>query len=296
MPTLRLQMDRPTFVKRLYELPGTLSGRISDTSNILEPVLMAGALAVLYRLHQHAQRLTQGGTGDDGTKLEPLKPSTLILRKKVTTKAALGRLVSEIRKQGSTRRRLFLTQLKRARQVFSDIRQRRVALGILRKMKPSIPDKRYNELLKLLKSKPPAPVRRSNNASARRNELYDRLDAARLRKYQQRLNVVAFAAAGALILVDTTRMITAFSPSYSGSDQKREVGKGFFEIDNNVEYFKFHQSDEPRKIGKDGKPVLPRRNLIPDIIPQAWIDEAREAMMDVLGSVQTLKRYFEGAV
>ena len=295
MQTLRLRMSRAQFMERLRELPGTLAGTIPDRFGIVEPVIMAGALAMLTRLDQHVQKLTHGGIGDDGTQLEPLKAPTLVLRRKNTSKAALGRLVAEVRKQGASRRRLFLTQLKRARTVFSDKKQRRVALGILRKMKPTIPEKRYSELLKLLSTKPPKLSRRPKNTSPQNNERYDRLDAIKMRRYERKLNVVAFAAAGALILIDTARMVGAFSPSYTGPDQKREIRPGSFELDNNVEYFKYHQSDQPRQAGPDGKPKLPRRNLIPDIIPAEWVKDARDAMVEALGKVGTLKQFFEGA-
>lgn len=295
MLTLRLQMTRPEFVARLRDFPGTFTGRVPDTSRIVEPVVMAGALAMLARLYAHAMRLARGGTGDDGIRLEPLKAPTLALRQKVTTKSALSRLVSEVRKQGPARRKLFLTQLKRARTVFSDARQRRVTLSILRRIKPTITEKRYNELFKLLHSKPPKLSRRPKNASPRQNALYDRLDTIKLKKYQKKLNVFAFAAAGALILYDSGRMVGAFSPAYQGGDQKREVKPGGFTLGNNVDYFVFHQSDEPRKLGKDGKPRLPRRNLIPDVIPDSWIRDARDAMTAVMGSADILRRYFEGA-
>lgn len=298
---LRLHMSRGRFLRRLRDLPGTLTGRVPDNTGIVPAIMMAGAIAVLTRLYEHTMRLAKGGIGDDGIRWKPLKPSTLILRRKVTTKSAISRLVSEIRKEGPARRRLFLKQLKSARKVFTEPRQRRIALRILGKMKGSsksrqtMSDKRYKELYRLLTMKPPKPVRRPKKTTPAAHKLYDHLDEVRRRKYEKRLKVITFAAAGALILIDTMRMVGAFSPGYSGPDQKREVGPGGFTIDNNVEQFKFHQSDEPRKLGKDGNPILPRRNCIPDVTPDSWIEDAMEAMVAVLAGTDTMKRYFEGA-
>lgn len=297
MATLQLNMTREAFLKRLRDLPGTLTGRVPDNTGIVPAIVMAGALAMLARLYHHAETLTRGGTGDDGTVLQPLAPSTLMLRRQVTTKGALRRMVSEIKKQGPTRRRLFLTQLKRARSLFTDERQRKVALHILERMrqpfgnttpKPAMTDARYIKLKKLLESRPPKMKKHW--------AMNDPDDQRRLKAYQRKLNLVTFAAAGALILIDTGRLLGAFSPAYDGPDQEREVKPGGFKLDNNVEYFKYHQSDAPRKISKStGKPRLPRRNLIPDIIPHSWIEDARDAMAEVLGMPETIKRFFQGA-
>lgn len=56
---------------------------------------------------------------------------------------------------------------------------------------------------------------------------------------------------------------------------------GVLEIDSNIDYLKYHQSAAPRKVGKNGLPILPRRQVYPDethTIPADWLDKMIQAV------------------
>ena len=57
--------------------------------------------------------------------------------------------------------------------------------------------------------------------------------------------------------------------------------KGGVRVFNPTTYAMYHQSDGPRKVRKDGQPILPRRMMVPDSkmgVPIAWAQMLNNAM------------------
>lgn len=89
----------------------------------------------------------------------------------------------------------------------------------------------------------------------------------------------AIAAALAEILRDTGIMLESLGPQVV-ADTILRTGPGWLEVGSNVHYFRFHNSDQPRRKNADGTDRLPRRQVLPDNvdqIPAAWIAEMGEA-------------------
>lgn len=101
-------------------------------------------------------------------------------------------------------------------------------------------------------------------------------------KRARALTKYAQAVASIEILRDTGRLFNSLSPGYTGQmmpDGSLEVRPGMVTFGTNVKYAIFHHSDEPRKLGKNGKPKLPQRRLWPKPSkwPAHWWNQLRSA-------------------
>ncbi len=283
--TIRVRGTREQVKARLREIGPTLAGVARDVQAVVPEVFLAMGMAMLGCVHAHYDRLSQGGTGDDGTVWPELSPVTLGLRDKVTTPKAIRDLLKEIDKAPAYRQRMFQRNLAKMSEVFetgitSDgskafgkvVRAR--ALKILELMKPYITTARYDRTKRQLEllSERGKPNRKG------KKEYFER---------------VATAAAGALILRDTGRLFNSLNPMMMvQGDVLAKVSPGAIDIGTNVDYAKYHQSDQPRKMKADGSgPVRPRRNFIPDVTPDAWIKEVAETLKDTLASPAFLVRF-----
>lgn len=264
MATIILQgVSRSQVIEGIRRLPSVLSGAMPDPSGAIRGLQEAMALTLLGKVQDNYLIQAQGGSGELGTgPWEPLAPTTLVLRRKDSSAKVIARLEKDLAKLPAYRQRLVRAQYLRAVQVYradaigsmSGRQARRAARGILERMKRHITPARYKKL---------------------KSELQEQTRGDRAYR-------LAMAAAHAEILRDTDRGFNSLSPTYKGPDQVLKHEPGAFTIGTNVQYMAYHQSDQPRKLRKDGKPRLPRRQFLPDMatpIPAPWW----KAMTDTLG-------------
>lgn len=271
--TIRVRGNRTQVVKRLLEIGPTLSGAIRDVQGVVPEAFIAMGLSVLSLVHAHYDRMSQGGQGDDGTVWPDLSPVTLSLREKNTTPAAIRGLAEEIKKAPVYRQRMFRRNLKKMQDLFQgadagSARIRTRALRILELMRPYLSNSRYERTKSQLELRGPK--------GKKRKQYFDR---------------VATAAAGALILRDTGRLFNSLSPILRTDDQVLKVDTGAVEVGTNVDYAKYHQSKEPRKLKKDGTPIIPRRHFLPDVMPDMWLKEAARTLKSMVASPAFLIRF-----
>lgn len=281
--TIRVRGTKAQVKARLRELGGTLAGTIKDIQAVVPEAFLAMGMAVLGLVHAHYDRMSQGGAGDDGTIWDMLSPVTLSLRDKVTTPKAIRDLLGDIQNAPAYRQRMFQRNMAEMSAIFVNdtgaahgtlIRAK--ALKILELMKPHITEKRYERTKRQLKLLAEKPGKRNPNARGKKD-------------YFER---VATAAAGALILRDTGRLFSSLNPMLRTDDTVIKMNLGSVDIGTNVEYAKYHQSNEPRKMKKDGSgPVLPRRNFLPDVTPDKWIKEAAATLKETIASPAFLVRF-----
>ncbi len=259
--------DPEEVMAKLMNLGSYLSGEIPDPTGAIKDALVAVGLAVLHNIHEHFDKLSQGGVGDDGTVWEHLSVVTLALRRKDTGIKSVERIVNDIANAtgplSSSRRRLFLAQSKRMKSFYehgANGAARRRALKLLETIKPYISKTRYNKTKKELEA---IGTKRMN---------------------MKRLKALAYASGAALILRDTGDLFNSLEPYLGAIDQLFEIGPGWVDVGTMKDYAKYHQSPEPRKLKADGTPILPRRAFLPDIIPQFWYDDAITVLREILGS------------
>lgn len=278
--TIRIRGTRAQVVNRLLQIGPTLAGKVRDIQGIVPEAFVAMGLAVLGMAHAHFDRLSQGGRGDDGTEWPDLSPVTLGLRDKNTAPKAIQGLMEEVKNAPAYRKRMFERNLNKMKALFEvggggnesanidapGIRKK--ALRILELMKPYITEARYERTKKQLELRGPKGKKR--------------------RQYFER---VAVASAGALILRDTGRLFNSLSPILRTEDQIVKASPGAIEIGTNVEYAKYHQSNEPRKLKADGTPILPRRHFLPDTMPEEWLKEAAKTLKEMVVSPAFIVRF-----
>lgn len=276
--TIRVRGTRAQVVQRLLQIGPTLSGAVRDVQAVVPEAFIAMGLAVLSLVHAHYDRLSQGGQGDDGTVWPDLSPVTLGLRDKNTTPKAIAGLMKEVADAPAHRQRMFARNLDKMKALFTpgtdDERSnsrtiRWKALRILEVMKPYLTEKRYERTKRQLKLLGPKQEKK-------RKAFFGR---------------VAQAAAGALILRDSGRLFNSLSPLLRNEDQFLKAVPGACEIGTNVEYAGYHQSKEARKLKKDGTPVLPRRNFLPDEMPGEWLKEAARTLKQMIATPAFLIRF-----
>lgn len=279
MADVNIQGDEEKVIFKLVNLPKYLSGEIPDDTGMIQQALTAVGMVTLANIHNHFDKLSQGGVGDDGTIWQQLSIVTLALRRKDTSLAAVSRMVSDLTgknsgKVSSSRRRMFLSNAKRMRAFYENGANgaaRRRALRILKLMKPYISETRYNKTKAELET---IGTKKSSRKA---------------------INRLVFASAGALILRDTNDLFNSLEPYLGAMGQIFKLGPGWVEIGTAKEYAKYHQSPEPRKLKADGTPILPRRPFIPDKIPQQWYDDAVNALRTILGSASWIVGFLRGS-
>lgn len=277
MADVNVNADPAAVVDKVINIEKYLSGELPDDTGAIRDALTAVGLVTLANVHNHFNKLSQGGTGDDGTVWERLSVVTLALRRKDAGISAISRMLDELTgkngKASPSRRRMFLNNAKRMRAFYergADRAARRRALKILELMKPYISDTRYNKTKKELE------------------------DIGKPKKSRNAVNRLIFASAGALILRDTGDLFNSLEPFLGAVGQIFNLGPGWVEIGTKKSYAKYHQSPEPRKMKADGTPILPRRPFIPDKIPQSWYDDAVNTLRSILGSANWMLKFLSG--
>jgi len=277
MADVSVNADPAAVVDKVINIEKYLSGELPDDTGAIRDALTAVGLVTLANVHNHFNKLSQGGTGDDGTVWERLSVVTLALRRKDAGISAISRMLDELTgkngKASPSRRRMFLNNAKRMRAFYergADRAARRRALKILELMKPYISDTRYNKTKKELE------------------------DIGKPKKSRKAVNRLIFASAGALILRDTGDLFNSLEPFLGAVGQIFNLGPGWVEIGTKKSYAKYHQSPEPRKMKADGTPILPRRPFIPDKIPQSWYDDAVNTLRSILGSANWMLKFLSG--
>jgi len=277
MADVNVNADPAAVVDKVINIEKYLSGELPDDTGAIRDALTAVGLVTLANVHNHFNKLSQGGTGDDGTVWERLSVVTLALRRKDAGISAIGRMLDELTgkngKASPSRRRMFLNNAKRMRAFYergADRAARRRALKILELMKPYISDTRYNKTKKELE------------------------DIGKPKKSRKAVNRLIFASAGALILRGTGDLFNSLEPFLGAVGQIFNLGPGWVEIGTKKSYAKYHQSPEPRKMKADGTPILPRRPFIPDKIPQSWYDDAVNTLRSILGSANWMLKFLSG--
>lgn len=277
MADISVSADPAAVINKVANLEKYLSGELPDDTGAIRDALTAVGLVTLANVHNHFNKLSQGGTGDDGTVWERLSVVTLALRRKDTGISAISRMLDELTgkngKASPSRRRMFLNNAKRMRAFYergADRAARRRALKILELMKPYISDTRYNKTKKELE------------------------DIGKGKKSRKAVNRLIMASAGALILRDTGDLFNSLEPYLGAIGQIFNLGPGWVEIGTKKSYAKYHQSPEPRKLKADGTPILPRRPFIPDKIPQSWYDDAVNTLRSILGSANWMLKFLSG--
>lgn len=277
MADISVSADPAAVINKVANLEKYLSGELPDDTGAIRDALTAVGLVTLANVHNHFNKLSQGGTGDDGTVWERLSVVTLALRRKDTGISAISRMLDELTgkngKVSPSRRRMFLNNAKRMRAFYergADRAARRRALKILELMKPYISDTRYNKTKKELE------------------------DIGKGKKSRKAVNRLIMASAGALILRDTGDLFNSLEPYLGAIGQIFNLGSGWVEIGTKKSYARYHQSPEPRKLKADGTPILPRRPFIPDKIPQSWYDDAVNTLRSILGSANWMLKFLSG--
>lgn len=277
MADVQIQGDPQKVSEIIGNLGRYLSGEIPDKSGAVRDALVAVGLVTLTNIHNHFDKLSQGGIGDDGTQWQQLSVVTLALRLKDKSAKAIERLVGELTgkngKVSASRRRMFLGNARKMRRLYDGGKNnagRRRALKLLKLMKPYISETRFNTISKELN------------------------DIGKPNKKRKSINRLIFASASALILRDNGDLFRSLEPYIGAMDQVFKLGPGWVEVGTKKDYAKYHQSPEPRKLKKDGTPILPRRPFIPDEVPQFWYDDALEALSSILGSSQWMLKFLGG--
>ena len=235
---------------RLALIAPVLAGRVPDTSNVAEGLLLRVGMTLLGKMQDAYVKKSEGGTDDMGIQWQPLSPVTLALRRKEAGARTVERLKAQFDQLPATRRTLITTHYERLKELYRantpvGAAAKKHAVALLELMQPFISETRYRKL---------------------KSELTGRRNGSR----DERL---ALAGAYALILRDTGRMLASLSPQINSPDRVLRVGAGAVTVGSNVDYFKYHQSDQPRRLKKDGTAKLPRRQILPDRakpIPAAW--------------------------
>lgn len=276
-PDVEIDGDPVEVMTKMADIGRYLSGELPDPSGAIKDALTAVGLVTLGNIHDHFDKLSQGGIGDDGTIWPALSVVTLALRNKDTSGAAISRLVTSLTKDKNvsrSRKRMFLSNARKMRAFYgrgANKAARRRALKILELSKSYISETRYNKIKKELTSiggKKPIS--------------------------KKTLNRLVFASASALILRDNGDLFNSLEPFLGALYQVFKVGPGWVEVGTAKDYAKYHQSPEPRKLKSDGTPILPRRPFLPDKIPDRWYDDAIEALKNVLGSSQWVVKFLRG--
>jgi hypothetical protein len=260
MPTIPFHGTREQLLARLYALPACLAGRQADPTGACFQLMLTMGMGFLSAASENFQRAAEGGVNDlTGQPWAPLADVTLALRRKVSTPKAVGKLGAAFDSLSARRQRLIRVQYERVKALYEEPapegKRRRAALGILERMKRDLPLMRYKALrAELTKVHKPEKIKR-----------------------------LALAAAHALILRSTGRLLNSLSPALrGGGEQFFELKPGTLSVGTNVAYGRFHNSPLARRLKKDGLPRLPRRQFLPDGIvpmPSKWWKSGTDALM-----------------
>lgn len=293
---IRYRGKRDDLIRKLRELPGVFAGRIPDPNKITESVLMAAGVTLLGKVQDSYVTKSEGGTDAMGITWQPLSPVTLSLRRKGTTSAkAMVKLGKMFKDAPKSRQRLIRRNYQKLKELYeSDMAERgkpgsrakRAAIRILHLTKPYITEARFKKTL--------AELNRSDFLKTIRGK--KKLKTAReMIRDREAIKRTSLAGAFALILRDTGRLLNSLSPEHRGSvDQQLKIAPGVLTVGSNVSYFVYHQSNEPRKLKKDGTPILPRRQVLPDEthpMPDSWKNAMGSTIVNAISSKEFWTSY-----
>lgn len=277
METIRYVGSPEEVYKKFSDLPKYLAGDVTDPTGAVQEALTAVGLVTLANIHDHFKLLSEGGVGHDGSTWDDLSAVTLALRRKEYGAAAIERLTQEFAKGvkwevPKHRRRMLLRNARKLKEFYTGSNvsaraKRRKALRLLELMKPFLSKTRYN--------KTKGEIEKLKNWG----------------KPGDKIRKVVFAGAAALILRDEGTLFNSLEPFIGAFSQWFATGPGWVEVGTTLDYAKYHQSPEPRKLKADGTPILPRRPFIPDEVPEKWKADAVEALRKVLGSREWVVKF-----
>lgn len=275
---LAIRLTRSQMVGQVHRAVRCLCGLEADPSGAVQRLQMRLAFKLLELIRDNYRVQSEGGQGGLGTgPWAALSPVTLALRKKDAAAKVVARLAADIAKLPAHRRRLVARQYARALALYrTDTGQ---------------PKRDRKNALRIVK----AMERRGALTKTRSKELRSQLEKPLKADRARRL---ALAAAYSLILRDTGRLFNSLTPGLRSSDQICQAEPGAIVVGSNVDYLKYHQSDQPRKLKKDGTPRLPRRQVLPDAahpIPEAWWEALRHELEEGLASAAFWREFLAGA-
>ncbi len=254
---------------RIRELPDVLSGRAPDPGGCVPILLNRVGLIVLGKVKEGYIQASQGGADAWGTPWPALSPTTLALRRIVTTPKAIARAKERFKKFSPEHQALVREHEQRITKALYSHAGKKAAIRVLQKKRRAgtITQQEYAKKVKLIEGQTKA------DAKARAKAVV--------------------AGAYALILRDTGRLLNSLSPSFAGNaDQILRTGPGFVEVGSNVQtdtglpLLALHTSPKARKQKRDGTgDVLPRRKVIPDDtadIPSPWMEAIRKEVAATL--------------
>jgi hypothetical protein len=243
--------SRAELQRLIARVPGILSGKEADPG-ITTALLTRMGLSLLSHVKQDFEVKSAGGHGQVGGTWPPLSPTTLALRRKVSTPKAVKKLEAQLPNLPAHRQRLIQIHFERLQSVYlADAMSSREGL------KARIYARRLLHLI--------TPYISKTRAKTLDRELKEQES---LRAYR-----LGLSGAFALILRDSGRLLSSLSPEIQSQDRVLRVLPGQVKIGSNVRYFPFHDSDKPRKKKRDGTDKLPRRQILPDEkspIPRGW--------------------------
>lgn len=271
MPTITYHGSRAELLRDLKRFVGTCAGRLPDSSGVSARLLETMGMELLGKVQEAYVRKSEGGTDALGIKWQPLSAVTLALRQKKAGGKVAAKLQTELKKLPAPRQRLIAVHYRRLLRLYRaaergrsiGTQERRHAKHLLNLMRPFISKTRYESTLATL-TKP-----------------------LKEKKAQQTALIGAFA----LILRDTGRLLNSLSPTITSADRVLRVSPGAVSVGSNVmtksghNLLSLHNSDKPRKLKKDGKPKLPRRQILPDKakpIPAAWWKDIADAALELM--------------
>lgn len=275
MPKIVFRGTRDQLMDRLRDFAGVITGRVPDSTGVVEDFLMVGALVILGKIQESFVIKSEGGTDDLGIRWAPLSPVTLALRNKTSSGKVVAKITANMPKMPIHRQRLVKIHYERLLSVYqanksassSGRAARNYAKKLLEIIKPNISPTRYKKL---------------------KGELQEQDDPKAYR--------LAAAGAVAMILRVSGDLLRSLSPEIQHPMRVLQVVPGSIHIGSRIAWMKFHQSSLPRKLKASGEPKLPRRQILPDKekpIPSKWKKEVNRQWKKTLMSPALWIRFLQ---
>lgn len=275
MPDLIFHGTKSQLYREIRRLVRVLSGKEPDPNRLTEGLLTRMGLTLLGKIQDAYVEKSEGRADQMGIQWPPLSPVTLALRNRSSSGPKMvEKMQRALASISNQRRTLIAIHYERLKALYTaeehrsdwmlgkflsrhGASARKHARFLLEKMQPYISKTRYEKLKKDLAGPHKA----------------------------DRAHRMALVGAFAMILRDTGRLLNSLSPQINSPDREMRVMPGSIGVGSNVFYFKFHDSDRPRKLKKDGTPKLPRRQILPDRqhpMPSSWWSDIGATMANGL--------------
>jgi len=276
MSTIRWSGEPGELEDRLAALPDALAGRIPDAGGAVAWLMVQVGLTLLGLLKEAYDTKSHGGTDAMGVKWPALAATTLALRTIGTGPKVLERLKEQLRTLGPEQRQQVSEHARKLARVL--IHQDRA-------------EKR--QALRILERKHRAGTVTLPQYRAAKKRLEGKLTPDQAKKQ-------VLAGAFALILRDKGGLFNSLSPVVGAPGQVLKTGPGWLEVGSNVQtqnglnLLALHNSDKPRVMAKNGKPKLPRRQVLPDSaaqVPAEWWQRINETFQRGIASREFLLKF-----